>query len=121
MITSKQYDELCALLGNYRDAVDALHTAAPEGKVAAAYDFAEADKEVHEFALSLVDFDGIAKEAAEQGGWVKWGGGVCPFITDQLIETKWSDGTVLQQMASEPDWEHHECLINIVAYRVVSE
>lgn len=123
MITSKQYDHMCALLDNYRDAVVALQTAAPEDVVTAAYQFAEADREVHTALHALVDLDGIAKEAAERAGWIEWGGGDCPVAAGTCTEVRFDDGETSKDRSPETwAWWHNQGEgNNIIAYRVVSE
>lgn len=52
-------------------------------------------------------------------GWIDWGGGECPVSQKALVVTKWSDGQIIAQEASEPDWGHDDGPMNIIAYRVV--
>ena len=124
MITSKQYDELTELLGKYRDAVGYVHTAEPEDRIDAAYDFAEADKAIEAYVLALVDFDGIAKErAAEDDGWIEWRGGECPIPDRTPVEVKFRNGKTNPNHNAEA-WGWQSCPElpmdhDIVAYRIV--
>lgn len=121
MITSKQYDELTGLLEKYRAAIDYVHTAVPEAKLDAAYDFAEADKAIEAFILSLVDFDGIAKQtAADADGWIEWGGGECPVKGATLVDIKFRNGDINRGYKPQHlDWRLDGDIGDIIAYRIV--
>lgn len=120
MITSKQYDELTDLLEKYRAAIDYVHTASPQYKLDAAYGFADADKAIESYILELVDFDGIAKQAAaDTDGWVEWGG-ECPVSKGDRFELKFRDGTCsLPEIDGRWSWPHFNSPDDIVAYRIV--
>lgn len=117
MITSKQYEELCVMIANYRDAIDALHTAAPKDKVPAAYQFGEYDRDLFAYVR------GLTEPVADSDGWVEWSGGMRPVAKDAVVDLKFGDGMVYKlTRAGSWTWaEHHMKKYNIVAYRVVSE
>lgn len=118
MITSKQYDDLTDLLGKYRDAVSHLHTAAPEDRLDAAYDFAEADKAIEAYVLELVDFD-KAQPAADDG-WIEWPGSNKPPVgEDAVIDIKFRDGSVRLKDDANWVWRHCNSEADIIAYRIV--
>lgn len=121
MITSKQYDELTGLLEKYRAAIDYVHTASPQSKLAAAYDFADADKAIESYILELVDFDGIAKQtAADADGWIELGGGTRPVQSTTLIEIKFRNGGIHASPAKHHyEWRHFDRWCDIIAYRIV--
>ncbi len=118
MITSKQYDELTELLAKYRDAVSYVHTAAPEDRLDAAYDFAEADKAIEAYVLELVDFDKV--QTAADDGWIEWEGrGECPVGNNAVIDIKFRDGSVRLKGDAHWLWWHAGNGYDIVAYRIV--
>lgn len=119
MITSKQYEELCVMIANYRDAVDALHTAAPDDKLWAAGQFATTDRELFAYVRGLTE---PVKEAAGQGVWIEWRGGECPVADGTRTEVRFRMGTVECDETPEGwDWCNDGVGGDIVAYRVVSE
>lgn len=119
MITSKQYDELCVMIANYRDAVDALHTAAADDKLWAAGQFAAADRELSDYVKGLAE---PVKEVADSDGWIEWcGGEACADPVGGLVEVKFRNGIIDKSFSHMLYWRHDGGLADIIAYRVVSE
>lgn len=120
MITSKQYDELCVMIANYRDAVDALHTAAADDKLWAAGQFAAADRELSDYVKGLAE---PVKEAADSDGWIDWNGGYDAPVGDGVaVEVMFRGGhTLVERHPEDLNWGPLASRNAIVAYRVVSE
>lgn len=118
MITNKQLDRICDLLVDYRKAIVELTTAAPEDRMAAAYEFAAIDQMVHEMLASWVEPEDTAADA---GGWIEWGGGKRPVGCNEPIEIRFRNG---EEHRAPPvhhyEWRHLNNWSDIIAYRVVS-
>lgn len=89
MITSAQADKICSLLVDYREAIVELTTAAPENRMAAAYNFAEIDGAVHRLLHSWV---GTSAPESGSDGWIEWGGGECPVPESTRVQVRFQDG-----------------------------
>lgn len=63
---------------------------------------------------------GCRKEDTQDGGWIAWSGGPCPFGNDVRIEVMWRDRTTDIDYASCYDWSRPDGTDprgDIVAYR----
>lgn len=114
MITNKQLDRICDLLVDYRKAIVELTTAAPEDRMAAAYEFAAIDQMVHEMLASWVE-----PTATAANTWLAWPGksgqlGQSPLFCDTKVEVSTATG-IYAGRAGYFYWSD-----NIIAYRVVN-
>lgn len=55
MINTREFDKLCDLAGDLVKATSAVHTAAPEDRIEAAYNFVRSDEALYEFLLSITE------------------------------------------------------------------
>ena len=63
---------------------------------------------------------GCRKEDTQDGGWIAWSGGPCPFGNDVRVEIMWRDRTTDIDYASCYDWSRPDGTDprgDIVAYR----
>lgn len=57
--------------------------------------------------------------AANNDGWIEWGGGLIPISTNTFVDVKFNNGDVrLGKIAGEYSWEHVWEDSNIIAYRL---
>ncbi len=143
MITSAQADKICSLLVDYREAIVELTTAAPEDRMAAAYNFADIDRTVHGLLHSWVGtsapesgsdvrIEWVEASASDGGsdGWIEWGGGECPVETGTLVDVRYRGGKGCGSVPANVDsegwrdadseyWRNDGFENDIVAYRVV--
>jgi hypothetical protein len=60
------------------------------------------------------------KAKADADGWIKWGGGECPLPAGTHHEVIFREGEVIDYDRPEDwSWDHFDCPMNIIAYRVV--
>lgn len=127
MITSAQADQICSLLVEYREAIVELTTAAPENRMAAAYNFADIDRTVHELVDSWIE---TSVSDGGSDGWIEWGGGECPVETGTLVDVRYRDGKGCGSVPANVDsegwrdadsdyWRKDGFENDIVAYRIV--
>lgn len=117
MITNKQLDRICDLLVDYRKAIVELTTAAPEERMAAAYEFAAIDQMVHEMLASWVEQEDTK---TEDDGWVEWGGGEdIGHDGNVRVQVRYSNGREYQDRAKRFFWGRNGKDAYIEAYRVV--
>ncbi|WP_407568560.1 hypothetical protein [Pantoea sp. GABEPS69] len=62
----------------------------------------------------------LEQQERGEGEWVEWGGGPVSPVSG-VVEVRWSSGSTDIGYARDWRWEHSRFMINIIAYRIISE